>query len=206
MSLEKEELRERVVENLYDVGAIKFGDFHLPCGQNTPIYVDMRLVISCPKILQSLSSLVWRLKPKFNSSLLCGVPYTALALATCISLKHNISMILRRKEMMATAQQSDIKVEGLYAEGQTCLVINDVLASGVSILETAKALEDEGLRVREALVFLDRQIGGAEKLREHNIQLRSVFTLKELTQLLLDQGRLTQADADIASAFLNSFK
>ncbi|QEM73517.1 orotate phosphoribosyltransferase [Chlamydia abortus] len=204
MSFEEKQLRDHAVMNLYRIGAIQFGDFNLADGQTTPIYVDMRLVISCPNVLQTIASLIWRLRPSFNSSLLCGVPYTALALATCISLKYNISMVLRRKELKHSSQTDRIKVEGLFSPGQTCLVINDVVASGQSILETAKALEDEGLNIRESLVFLDRQVGGADALKDAGIKLRSVFTLEELVQSLLSKCELKEADAAIASTLLKS--
>ncbi|WP_348663676.1 orotate phosphoribosyltransferase [Chlamydia vaughanii] len=204
MSLEEEQLRDHAVATLYRIGAIKFGDFCLSKGQKTPIYVDMRLVISCPEVLQTIASLIWRLRPSFNSSLLCGVPYTALALATCISLKYNISMVLRRKELKHPNQEDKIKVEGLFSPGQTCLVINDVIASGLSILETSKALEDEGLKVRESLVFLDRQIGGEEALAELGIKLRSVFTLQELVRALLAKCQLKETEVAIASQLLQT--
>ncbi|SYX08623.1 Orotate phosphoribosyltransferase,orotate phosphoribosyltransferase,orotate phosphoribosyltransferase,Phosphoribosyl transferase domain [Chlamydia poikilotherma] len=205
MSFEEEQLRDHVIVNLYRIGAIRFGDFNLSDGQKTPIYVDMRLVISCPDVLQTIASLIWRLRPSFNSSLLCGVPYTALALATCISLKYNISMVLRRKELKHPNQEDKIKVEGIFSPGQTCLVINDVIASGRSILDTAKALEDEGLNVRESLVFLDRQVGGTDVLKEAGIKLRSVFTLEELVRSLLSKCQLKDKDATIATTLVETF-
>ncbi|AAP04884.1 orotate phosphoribosyltransferase [Chlamydia caviae] len=205
MSFEEEQLRDHAVVNLYRIGAIRFGDFILSDGKKTPIYVDMRLVISCPDVLQTIASLIWRLRPSFNSSLLCGVPYTALTLATCISLKYNISMVLRRKELKHPNQEDKIKVEGLFSPGQTCLVINDVIASGRSILDTAKALEDEGLNIRESLVFLDRQVGGADALKEAGIKLRSVFTLEELVKALLSKCQLSETDAAIARTLLETF-
>ncbi|MEF9496676.1 orotate phosphoribosyltransferase [Chlamydia sp. 04-14] len=206
MSFEEEQLRDHAVVNLYRIGAIRFGDFNLSDGQKTPIYVDMRLVISCPDVLQTIASLIWRLRPSFNSSLLCGVPYTALALATCISLKYNISMVLRRKELKHPNQEDRIKVEGLFSPGQTCLVINDVIASGRSILDTAKALEDEGLNIRESLVFLDRQVGGEDALKEAGIKLRSVFTLEELIRSLLSKCQLKDTDAAIATTLIETFQ
>lgn len=204
MSLEEEQLRDSVIENLYYIGAIQFGNFSLSQGETTPIYVDMGLVISFPEVLQAIASLIWRLRLAFNSSLLCGVPYTALALATCISLKYNISMVLRRKELKNPNREDRIEVEGVYSPGQTCLVINDVIASGKSILETAKALADKGLYVRESLVFLDRQIGGKEALEEAGIQLRSVFTLESLARALLEKCRLKESDSTIISEYLDN--
>ncbi|EPP34522.1 phosphoribosyl transferase domain protein [Chlamydia ibidis] len=200
ISLEEEELRDNVVSGLYQLQAIKFGEFTLPNGQITPVYVDMRAVISCPEVLQIMATLIWRLKPIYNSSLLCGVPYTALTLATSISLKYNIPMVIKSNACRISEKQ----IEGIFQPGQTCLVINDVVVSGSSILETASVLQNEGIYVREALVFLDRQSGGREALSNAGIELRSVFTLNELIQTLLSRDYLRGKEASIAAQLLES--
>lgn len=46
----KTKLREFAVE-LYDVGAIKYGDFVTKVGLKTPIYIDLRVIILYPKLL-----------------------------------------------------------------------------------------------------------------------------------------------------------
>lgn len=38
-------------------------------------------------------------------------------------------------------------VEGKYREGDTCLIIEDTVTSGSSILETAEVLSQQGLKV-----------------------------------------------------------
>jgi uridine monophosphate synthetase len=40
-----------VINSLYDVGGLKFGDFLMKSGQRSPIYVDLRVIISHPKLL-----------------------------------------------------------------------------------------------------------------------------------------------------------
>ena len=42
-----------LIEHLYEIGSIRLGDFTLKSGLKSPIYFDMRLLISHPKLLVS---------------------------------------------------------------------------------------------------------------------------------------------------------
>lgn len=44
---------ENLVLKLYDVGAVKFGDFVTKIGIKTPVYFDLRVMVSYPQIMVS---------------------------------------------------------------------------------------------------------------------------------------------------------
>ena len=96
----------------YDLGIIKFGQFTLKSGIQSPFYVDLRPLASDPKILKSLAEQLLSLTEIQNSELICGVPYAALPMATAMSLQADIPLIIKRKE--AKAYGTKKLIEGIY--------------------------------------------------------------------------------------------
>ena len=83
-------------------------------------------------------------------------------------------------------------VEGLYHPNQRALIMDDLLAGGGSILETALQLGEAGLIVRDAVVLLDRQQGGRERLRRQGINLVSLLSLEVLMNYLMSSGKISE--------------
>jgi uridine monophosphate synthetase len=88
-------------------------------------------------------------------------------------------------------------IEGVYTAGQECLIIEDVVTTGASILETIKTIEAAGLKVTDVIVLIDRQQGGAENITSRGYRFHAVFTLQELLSLLKKSGRINQETYDM---------
>lgn len=186
--------------SLYKIGVIKFGHFTLKSGQTSLIYIDLRQIVSYPKILRDVAESLWNKIQDCHTDLLCGVPYTALPIATCISQISQIPMIMRRKEKKAYGTKQQI--EGAYQAGQNCLIIEDIVTTGSSVLETAEDLNDVQLKITDVVVFIDREENGKQNLQKHNYQLHAVFTLSEILSSLMNSGVLTEPERDIVNQLI----
>lgn len=181
-------LNRDLIVRLHEIGAVKFGSFVLKSGITSPIYLDLRLIVSFPDVLETVGDLMWEAVQDVPFDLLCGVPYTALPMATAISLKHKKPMAMRRKEAKEYGTKKSI--EGVFSAGDRCLVVEDLVTSGKSVLETIEPLEEEDLVVEDVVVLIDREQGGRQRLADHGYRLHALFTLGEFLQVLEAEKRL----------------
>lgn len=186
--------------SLYHIGAIKFGEFTLKSGISSPIYIDLRLVVSYPSLLRQITDLLWMQIKHLEFECVCGVPYTALPLATVMSIEHTIPMVMRRKEIKQHGTKKII--EGVVQKGKTCLVIEDLITSGSSLFETIEPLEHVGLQVRDVVVLLDRQQGGKQRLEQKGYRVHALLTLTELLNTLKEDQTISSDISDRVLALL----
>lgn len=72
--------------------------------------------------------------------------------------------------------------EGAPIEGRRVVVIEDVVTSGGQVAESIAALIERGARVDTALCVIDREQGGRELLASNGVELRSLFTMRQLEE------------------------
>lgn len=182
---------ENLVMELHQIGAVQFGKFKLASGKKSNIYLDLRVLVSYPHVLRKVAGIyaTFLQKNGITFDLLTAPPMAGLPIGTALSLEMDQPMIYPRKTAKSYGMGKGI--EGVWTIGQKVLVVDDVVTSGGSIIETIAALKAVGLRAKDAIVLIDREQGGKEILAEEGYRLHSVMTLRYLLSVLNDNKRIS---------------
>lgn len=193
-------LVEPLVEGLLSMGCVRFGEFTLKSGLKSPIYIDLRQLVSYPGWMTQVAAAYIRLLNALEFDRIAGLPYAALPIATAISLQGNWPMIYPRKTVKDYGTTAAI--EGLYHPGETIVVIDDLATTGGSKFEAIEKLTKVGLKVKDVVVLIDRESGAKDALAEAGYTMHALFTLTELLDYWAETERLPAEQIKEVRAFL----
>jgi uridine monophosphate synthetase len=189
-----------LADSLLEAGCIKFGEFTLKSGMKSPIYIDLRQIITYPKLLEKIGAAYLPLLKALTFDRIAGLPYAAIPIATAISLAGNYPMIYPRKETKEYGTKAEI--EGEYHAGEIIAVIDDLATTGGSKFEAIEKLTTAGLKVRDVVVLVDRQSGAKEALAEAGYTLHAVLTIAQMLDYWEKNGKVEKKRIEATRDFL----
>ncbi len=174
---------------LAESGCVRFGDFTLKSGISSPIYLDLRRLVSYPRAMQVVASALNGVLDRLRFDHMAAIPYAALPIATAVGLLYGRPLIYARRE--AKDYGTKAAIEGVYTSGDTAVLIDDLATSGGTKFESIERLKSAGVIVRDVVVVIDREQGAAASLREAGYGFHAVATLQELLEAWQAQGVLS---------------
>ena len=199
---DKDSLTSDLADSLLEASCIKFGEFTLKSGLKSPIYIDLRQIITYPKLLEKVGAAYLPLLKELKFNRIAGLPYAAIPIATAISLQGGYPMIYPRKEVKEYGTRAEI--EGEYHPGETVVVIDDLATTGGSKFEAIEKLTAVGLKVRDVVVLVDRQSGAKESLAAAGFRLHAVLTITELLDHWEKKGKVGKEKIEATRTFLSA--
>lgn len=189
-----------LAQGLFHLGAVQFGDFKLKSGAWSPVYLDLRLLVSDPPLLAEAARAYATVLASLAYDRIAAIPYAALPIGTAVALATGRPMIYPRKEVKVYG--TGRAIEGRFVAGETVVVVDDVISSGASKLEAIGPLEAAGLVVRDVVVLVDRQGTGAADLGAAGYTLHHVLTLTAIADVLGAAGLLDGRQVDLVREYV----
>lgn len=176
MENEKTEL----INLLKEKEVVKFGKFTLSSGKESNYYVNMKMAITDPMILNLIAKIISSQIIEDKIDKIAGPALGAVPIATAVSLKSKIPLLMVRKAKKGygTAEL----IEGNLQEGDSIVIVEDVATTGNSLIRAIKALEENGGIIKKAFVVVDRAEGALENLKKEGIQLESLLSINDFNK------------------------
>lgn len=178
---------------LLKIGAIKFGIFKLTSGKMSPYYIDLRIIPSFPKTLETIIGLYKQLITQSkvdNYQKIGGVPTSGLIFSAILAYQLEKPFIYVRPERKKHGHVK--RVEGLLYPGDKIILVDDLITTGKSIVSSIEALRSEGGEVNNVLVLINREEGGVEALKKLNVIVHSFISITEIMDLLRYMEAITE--------------
>ncbi|MBU4246427.1 MAG: phosphoribosyltransferase family protein [Nanoarchaeota archaeon] len=192
---------QNIYEVLYSAEAIVFeGKKNFPQGWTTPIYFDVRHILSSPRNFDILTDLLSERVREINPDKIAGAFTGGIPLATAVSLKTNIPMIFVRKEL---PEKMKSQIEGYLKPGETVLLIDDITRSGESKLGFINGLRQAGGEITDTIVVVEYGIGSREVLKKAGVALTSLATVKDILAHMKKSRKMNETDYN---ALISKFK
>ncbi len=171
---------------LYQNGAIKFGNFKLSSGKDSPYYIDLRIVPSFPhqfrKMIKALQSLISEKIGFDNFDCIASVPTSGLVIASALAIETVKPLIYIRQKPKDYGTENVL--EGKIKEGSRVLLVDDVGTTGLSLLNAVKALRALKMVVTDAFTIINRFEGARELLASENVRLYEITDIIALSTIL----------------------
>ena len=145
------EIAKQLAKSLLQINAIILqpnNPFKWAAGWNSPIYCDNRKTLSYPKIRNFIrTSLSSAINNNYKgANVIAGVATAGIPHGALVAEELGLPFIYVRAKAKEHGKQN--LIEGYFEEGQTVVLVEDLISSGKSSLEAAAALKEAGMNVK----------------------------------------------------------
>ncbi len=161
-----------LIEELKNVGAIKFGEFILSSGKKSNVYIDIKVAVTKPRILNKIAEEMLKKVQSLEFDKIACIELGGVPLAVALSLKSGKDLVIFRKQRKDYGVKED--VIGEIKQEDRVLVVEDVVTTGKSVRSVIERVEKLGGKAVAVLAVVDRE--------ESDMEIISLLKLSEILE------------------------
>ncbi len=195
------DIAKQVAKSLLQINAIILqpnNPFKWAAGWNSPIYCDNRKTLSYPQIRtnikQGLAAIV---KNHYKgANVIAGVATAGIPHGALVAEELGLPFIYVRSKAKDHGKQNQI--EGFFEEGQSVILVEDLISSGKSSLDSAQVLKDAGMNVKGIVsIFTYGFDAAAENFKNAECEYVSLCDYSTLLPIAKEQQYVEESDLTV---------
>ena len=198
----------QVAKALLSVKAVFFRPdepFTWASGIKSPVYCDNRLTLSAPDariiVENGLAETVRREYPE--AEILMGTSTAGIAHAASTAHLLGLPMVYVRSGAKDHCRQN--RIEGKLEKGQKTVVVEDLISTGGSVIDTVEALREAGADVLGVVsIFTYGMQKGLDRLAEAKVKNVSLTNFDTIAAIAAEDGYIGKDDVARLIAFRNN--
>ena len=195
------DIAKQVAKSLLQINAIILqpnNPFKWAAGWNSPIYCDNRKTLSYPEIRtnikQGLAAIV---KNHYKgANVIAGVATAGIPHGALVAEELGLPFIYVRSKAKEHGKQNQI--ECYFEEGQSVILVEDLISSGKSSLDSAQVLKDAGMNVKVMVsIFTYGFDAAAENFKKAECEYVSLCDYSTLLPIAKEQQYVEESDLSV---------
>lgn len=203
-----ENMKKQIAADLLSIQAVFLRPnepFTWASGIKSPIYCDNRLTLTAPEVRTHIENGLCALIQKYypNAEVLMGTSTAGIAHAAICG--HILNMPMGYVRAGAKDHGRNNRIEGRLEAGQKVVIVEDLISTGGSVIETADALREAGADVLGIVsIFTYGMRKGIDRLTEANLKNVSLTDLDATVAEAAATGYIEPGDIARLIAFRNN--
>lgn len=192
--------KEKTAENLLRIEAVFLRPeepFIWASGIKSPVYCDNRLILTSPEIRKEVEfSIAKVIKEDFSDAeVLMGTATAGIPHAAIVAHIMNLPMGYVRTGAKTHGRTN--RIEGRLEKGQKVVVIEDLISTGGSSVDTVEALRELGTDVLGIVSIMTYSMKkGTNRMREAEVKCVSLTDFDTVAEIAAKQGYIKEKDID----------
>ena len=195
------DIAKQIAKSLLQINAIILqpnNPFKWAAGWNSPIYCDNRKTLSYPQIRtnikQGLAAIV---KNHYKgANVIAGVATAGIPHGALVAEELGLPFIYVRSKAKEHGKKNQI--EGCFEEGQSVILVEDLISSGKSSLDSAQVLKDAGMNVKGIVaIFTYGFDAAAQNFKKAECEYVSLCDYSTLLPIAKEQQYVEESDLSV---------